>query len=48
MAKHTPMIEQYLKIKADYKDAFLFFGSVIFMKCFMKMQSKLQGNWKLR
>ncbi|GGH73847.1 DNA mismatch repair protein MutS [Compostibacillus humi] len=25
MAKHTPMIEQYLKIKADYKDAFLFF-----------------------
>ncbi|WP_100010889.1 DNA mismatch repair protein MutS [Lentibacillus sediminis] len=25
MAKHTPMMEQYLKIKADYKDAFLFF-----------------------
>src|SRR5699024_9163075 len=25
MAKHTPMIKQYLRIKSDYKDAFLFF-----------------------
>ncbi|MFD2628464.1 DNA mismatch repair protein MutS [Oceanobacillus kapialis] len=25
MAKYTPMMEQYLQIKADYKDAFLFF-----------------------
>ncbi|GAA0611895.1 DNA mismatch repair protein MutS [Virgibacillus siamensis] len=25
MAKHTPMMEQYLKIKAENKDAFLFF-----------------------
>lgn len=25
MAKNTPMMEQYLKVKADYKDAFLFF-----------------------
>jgi len=25
MAKRTPMMEQYLKIKADYQDAFLFF-----------------------
>jgi DNA mismatch repair protein MutS len=25
MAKHTPMMQQYLSIKADYKDAFLFF-----------------------
>ncbi|GAB3066863.1 DNA mismatch repair protein MutS [Virgibacillus ainsalahensis] len=25
MAKHTPMMEQYLKIKAEHKDAFLFF-----------------------
>ncbi|GAA5415183.1 DNA mismatch repair protein MutS [Paraliobacillus ryukyuensis] len=25
MANYTPMIEQYLKIKADYKDSFLFF-----------------------
>ncbi|WP_404452699.1 DNA mismatch repair protein MutS [Virgibacillus necropolis] len=25
MSKHTPMMEQYLGIKADYKDAFLFF-----------------------
>ncbi|RYG73808.1 DNA mismatch repair protein MutS [Lentibacillus lipolyticus] len=25
MAGYTPMMEQYLKIKADYKDAFLFF-----------------------
>ena len=25
MAKHTPMMKQYLRIKADHKDAFLFF-----------------------
>lgn len=25
MAKHTPMIKQYLKIKAEHKDSFLFF-----------------------
>ncbi|UJL48004.1 DNA mismatch repair protein MutS [Virgibacillus sp. NKC19-16] len=25
MAKHTPMMEQYLKIKAEHKDTFLFF-----------------------
>ncbi|WP_430785795.1 DNA mismatch repair protein MutS [Virgibacillus flavescens] len=25
MSKHTPMMEQYLRIKADYQDAFLFF-----------------------
>lgn len=25
MAKHTPMMEQYLRIKAEHKDAFLFF-----------------------
>ncbi|MFB4167414.1 DNA mismatch repair protein MutS [Virgibacillus sp. JSM 102003] len=25
MAKHTPMMEQYLKIKAEHQDAFLFF-----------------------
>ena len=25
MAEYTPMIQQYLKIKAEYQDAFLFF-----------------------
>ena len=25
VATYTPMIQQYLKIKADYQDAFLFF-----------------------
>src|SRR5690625_7141929 len=25
MSKQTPMMKQYLKIKADYQDAFLFF-----------------------
>src|SRR5699024_3311138 len=25
MSKHTPMMQQYLKIKAEHKDAFLFF-----------------------
>ena len=25
MAGYTPMIQQYLQVKADYQDAFLFF-----------------------
>ncbi len=34
MAGYTPMIQQYLKIKAEHQDAFYFFALVIFTKCF--------------
>ncbi|MFC2950038.1 DNA mismatch repair protein MutS [Virgibacillus sediminis] len=36
MAKHTPMMEQYLKIKAQYKDAFLFFRLGDFYEMFFE------------
>ena len=37
--KNTPMMEQYLSIKAQYKDAFLFYRLGDFMNYFMKMLS---------
>lgn len=36
MAQYTPMIEQYLKIKADYQDAFLFFRLGDFYEMFFE------------
>ncbi|OEH94125.1 DNA mismatch repair protein MutS [Bacillus solimangrovi] len=36
MAKYTPMIEQYLRIKADYTDAFLFFRLGDFYEMFFE------------
>jgi DNA mismatch repair protein MutS len=36
MAKYTPMMEQYLKIKADYQDAFLFFRLGDFYEMFFE------------
>ncbi|HEX6593563.1 MAG TPA: DNA mismatch repair protein MutS [Bacillota bacterium] len=36
MAEHTPMIKQYLRIKADYKDAFLFFRLGDFYELFFE------------
>lgn len=36
MAQYTPMIQQYLKIKADYKDAFLFFRLGDFYEMFFE------------
>ncbi|PAV30078.1 DNA mismatch repair protein MutS [Virgibacillus profundi] len=36
MSKHTPMMEQYLKIKADHKDAFLFFRLGDFYEMFFE------------
>ncbi|MBO8170919.1 MAG: DNA mismatch repair protein MutS [Bacillaceae bacterium] len=36
MAKYTPMIEQYLSIKADYPDAFLFFRLGDFYELFFE------------
>ena len=38
--KLTPMMEQYLGIKAQYPDAFLFYRLGDFMKCSMKMLSE--------
>jgi DNA mismatch repair protein MutS len=36
MAQHTPMIQQYLKIKAEYQDAFLFFRLGDFYEMFFE------------
>ncbi|WP_096269812.1 DNA mismatch repair protein MutS [Paucisalibacillus globulus] len=36
MAKYTPMMEQYLRIKADHKDAFLFFRLGDFYEMFFE------------
>ena len=43
MTQYTPMIQQYLKVKADYQDAFL--GD--FMKCSLRMLLKQPMNLKL-
>lgn len=36
MAEYTPMIQQYLSIKADYEDAFLFFRLGDFYELFFE------------
>ncbi|MBU8907376.1 DNA mismatch repair protein MutS [Desertibacillus haloalkaliphilus] len=40
MAQHTPMIQQYLQIKAQYKDAFLFFRLGDFYELFFEDAKK--------
>ena len=43
--KNTPMMEQYLSIKAQYQDAFCSIVWEISMNCSMKMRSKLHKSW---
>lgn len=38
MSNVTPMMKQYLSIKAQHQDALLFLDLVIFMRCFMTMR----------
>ncbi|UFU01109.1 DNA mismatch repair protein MutS [Radiobacillus kanasensis] len=45
MATYTPMIQQYLKIKADYKDCFLFFRLGDFYEMFF--QDALEASREL-
>jgi DNA mismatch repair protein MutS len=45
MATYTPMIQQYLKIKADYQDAFLFFRLGDFYEMFF--QDAIQASKEL-
>ena len=40
MAGYTPMIQQYLKIKAEYQDAFLFFRLGDFYEMFFEDAKK--------
>lgn len=47
MATYTPMIEQYLRIKAEAQDAFLFFRLGDFYEMFLRMQSWLRRSLKL-
>lgn len=48
MAGYTPMIQQYLKIKAEHQDAFLFFRLGDFYEMFLKTPKKRRKSWKLR
>jgi DNA mismatch repair protein MutS len=45
MATYTPMIQQYLKVKADYQDAFLFFRLGDFYEMFF--QDAIQASQEL-
>ena len=44
----SPMMQQYLRIKEQYKDAILFFRLATFMKCSSKTPSSSPENWNLR
>lgn len=37
---HTPMMQQYLRIKAEHPNEIVFYRMGIFMSCFSMMQKK--------
>lgn len=47
MAGYTPMIQQYLKIKAEHQDAFLFFRLGDFYEMFLRTPKSVTraGNY---
>lgn len=47
MANVTPMMQQYLNIKAQYNDCLLFFRLGDFMKCSLMMLKKHHEFLKL-
>lgn len=47
MTQYTPMIQQYLKVKADYQDAFLFFRLGDFYEMFFEDALKQLMNLRL-
>ena len=48
MAELTPMMQQYVDTKKQYKDCILFLDWEIFMRCFLRMPSQHPGNWRSR
>ncbi len=43
---HTPMMQQYLKLKAQHPEILLFLpDGVIFMNCFMTTQNVRRNCW---
>ena len=44
MVAYTPMIQQYLQVKADYQDAFLFFRLGDFYEMFFDDAIKASKN----
>jgi DNA mismatch repair protein MutS len=38
-SSHTPMMQQYLKLKAQHPDILLFYRMGIFTSCFMTMRN---------
>ncbi|STY59351.1 DNA mismatch repair protein mutS [Mannheimia haemolytica] len=45
---HTPMMQQYLQLKAQNPDILLFYEWGIFMSCFMMMRNERQHCWIFR
>lgn len=48
MAQYTPMIQQYLQVKAEAQDAFLFLDWATSMKCSSRMRLMLPVNLRSR
>lgn len=47
MTTYTPMMQQYLQVKEDYKDAFLFFRLGDFYEMFfLRMRLMPHNCWK--
>ena len=42
---HTPMMQQYLKIKAEHPDILLFYRMGDFYELFTMMLNELQNYW---
>lgn len=43
--QHTPMMQQYLKLKAENPDILLFYRMGDFTSCFMTMRKKRRHCW---
>jgi len=47
LEKHTPMMQQYLRIKAQHPDILLFYRMGIFTNFFTKMPARRRNCWTL-
>lgn len=45
MAEVTPMMQQYLKTKEEYKDCILFYRLGDFMRCFLRTLKLPPRSW---
>lgn len=45
LSDHTPMMQQYLKLKAQHPEILLFYRMGDFMNCFMTTQNGRRNCW---